>query len=334
MQRQLHEYHPLIGYRFIPHLTARVAHESGGYLVQTNEIGFRCEHPAAPRKTPDTFRILLFGDSMTAGDGVSNHKRFGDVLEKRLEGSEVLNFGLSGSGTDQQFLIFREFARELEYDLLLICPFVENIRRVISRYRLATTREDERAAYIAKPYFELERGSLRLRHVPVPKGLFSEYDLPPDAHQHVDNGGPSPALRKVLNTSLKPFKHLVHGMGYGDLQHYDRPDEPAWLLLKALLRQWLSENGERPAVICPIPLYAHIEQTASPESYLRRFGELAEPGCGVVVCDPLPRFWALTPEERWRCRFPQDIHFSPFGHAVMADALQPCIEQFLSKGCA
>jgi lysophospholipase L1-like esterase len=120
-------------------------------------------------------------------------------------------------------------------------------------------------------------------------------------------------------------------MGYGRLQHYDSPDEPAWLLLKAILRQWLAENGERPAVICPVPLYTHIEKTASPETYLRRFEELAEPG-RVAVCDPLPNFWALTPEERWRCRFPNDIHFSPLGHSVMADALQPCVEQFFAGG--
>ena len=41
MRRQLLKYDPIIGYRFIPNLKARVPHEGGGYLIRTNEYGFR-----------------------------------------------------------------------------------------------------------------------------------------------------------------------------------------------------------------------------------------------------------------------------------------------------
>ena len=43
MNRQLFEYHPAFGFRFIPNLKARVEHEAGGYLVRSNKSGFRCE---------------------------------------------------------------------------------------------------------------------------------------------------------------------------------------------------------------------------------------------------------------------------------------------------
>src|SRR5262245_19452241 len=107
MQRQLFEYHPRFGYRFIPELKARIDHEGGGYLVKVNRAGFRCDHELAPMKCEGSFRVLLFGDSYTAGDGVSNRDRYGDVLEKLVPSLEVYNFGLSGSGTDQQYLIWR-----------------------------------------------------------------------------------------------------------------------------------------------------------------------------------------------------------------------------------
>ena len=42
------------------------------------------------------------GDSFTAADGVSNRQRYSDLLEARLPGIEVYNFGLPGTGTDQQ----------------------------------------------------------------------------------------------------------------------------------------------------------------------------------------------------------------------------------------
>ena len=91
------------------------------------------------------------GLSFTAGDGVSNRHRFGDVLEKRLGNVEVLNFGLPGSGTDQQLLTFREYAKDLEYDLLLICPFVENIERIVATHRKTVNFSDGKLVEVYRP---------------------------------------------------------------------------------------------------------------------------------------------------------------------------------------
>ena len=109
------------------------------------------------------FRVLLFGDSYTAGMGVSDAARYGDVLERLLPGVEVYNFGLPGSGTDQQYLIHREYAARYEHDLVVIGAMVENIRRVASRYRPYATLEGE-SLILAKPYFTLEVG----RRAPAP----------------------------------------------------------------------------------------------------------------------------------------------------------------------
>ena len=100
--RQLYEYHPVIGYRFIPQLKARIPHEGGGYLLQANEAGFRSNRPFIAARTPGMRRILFFGDSFTAGDAVSNQQRYTDLLEARLARTEAYNFGLSSTGTDQQ----------------------------------------------------------------------------------------------------------------------------------------------------------------------------------------------------------------------------------------
>jgi len=45
MMRQLYEYHPVVGYRYIPRLKVRIPHEGGGYLMQVNEQGFRADRP-------------------------------------------------------------------------------------------------------------------------------------------------------------------------------------------------------------------------------------------------------------------------------------------------
>ena len=92
MKRNLFEYHPIIGYRFIPEIKARVEHEGGGYLVKCNKSGFRSNHEFTKLKLKNVFRIILFGDSFTAGEGVSNKYRFSDLLEKKFQDIEILNF--------------------------------------------------------------------------------------------------------------------------------------------------------------------------------------------------------------------------------------------------
>jgi carbamoyltransferase len=329
VQRQILEYHPIIGYRFIPELIARVPFEGGGYLIRTNRAGFRCEHEVVREKQPGTFRILLFGDSFTAGDGVSNQFRYGDLLEKQFEGLEILNFGLPGSGTDQQYLAFREFAKDLEYDLLMICPLVENIRRVGARFRLVAAREDGELGCLAKPYFELVDGQLVLYHVPVPKEIVDRTSLSSEDLQYLDEGGSHATLRRLVNTYLASLKSAIQAtMAYQPVPHYDDPNNPAWLLLKAIFTQWISESASHPVLICPIPMYQHVEQTAPAENYQQRFRELADLE-RVIVYDPLPRFWAESPENRRRCRFKNDPHPSVYGHQVLADALNPAIAHFL-----
>ena len=108
MPRQIFEYHPVIGYHFVPGITARVSHEGGGYLVKTNQSGFRCESEVTRKKPLGMLRALMFGDSFTAGDGVSNMPRYSDLLEDRFDGLQVLNFALPGTRTDQQYLTFQE----------------------------------------------------------------------------------------------------------------------------------------------------------------------------------------------------------------------------------
>ena len=169
MSRDLFQYHPVFGFHFIPKLKARVSHEGGGYLIRTNEAGFRCEHEFQTVKPPGIFRILLFGDSFTAGDGVSNAARYGDVLETLLPGVEVFNFGVSGTGTDQHYLIYREVARNIEHDLVVIAVLVENIRRIVERYRMINSSSGE-TLLLPKPYFTINGdGKIVLPTPPFPE---------------------------------------------------------------------------------------------------------------------------------------------------------------------
>src|SRR5262249_62358464 len=79
--RALFRYHDTIGYLFIPGLTARIMHESGGYLVRGNSLGFRSNRGFDPKPAPARKRQLLFGDSFTAGRRGRDEQRLSGLLE-------------------------------------------------------------------------------------------------------------------------------------------------------------------------------------------------------------------------------------------------------------
>jgi len=328
MSRQIFQYHPIIGFRFIPGLRARIEAEDGGYLVRVNETGFRGDREFVREKSPDKYRILLFGDSMTAGEMVSNKDRYSDQLERLLPSLEVYNFGLPGIGTDQQYLIYRDTAAQFEHDLLVIGLFVENIRRNVARYRFATDREG-REWLQPKPYFTLRPdGELELHQVPVPKDPISPEELPESERDHVDRYGRFPRLRWAIN-ALGMREVAQRLTKFQPLPAYNSPSDPAWILLKAILTQWI-QAANVPVIICLIPMDQHIEQTSSAEGYQARFREL-ETFPRTIVHDPLPDFWKFSAEERRGFRFKHDRHLTPAGHRVLAESLARTIAPFIQK---
>lgn len=329
MVRQVNEYHPIIGHRYIPEIRARIPHESGGYLVETNSSGFRCNHEFSKEKPDGIFRVLLFGDSFTAGDGVSNKFRFGDLLEKQIDGLQVLNFGLPGTGTDQQYLAYQNFGQELDFDLLLICPLVQNIKRVSSRYETVITRENGDIGYLAKPYYEMINQRLELRNVPVPKGVFSRQDLEKTDKLFYSQSLSRRIIGRIVNRYLYGLKNILQKtIAYNPVREYSSKNGAEWKLMKKVLEDWVRSVNDLPVIICPIPLYHHVEELASPSHYRERFAEFnCEPN--VTVYDPLAKFLSESKETRRKCRFPLDQHFTPLGHAIMADALTPLITTFM-----
>lgn len=320
MSRDLFQHHPVFGYHFVPDLRARVPHESGGYLVRTNSVGFRSERQFERERPSGRFRILAFGDSFTAGDGVSNRARYTDVLETLVPDVEVYNFGLPGSGTDQQYLVWREVARRFEHDLVVLGIQVENIRRVVARYRVFESRSGQELL-LPKPYFTRSGdGSLALHGVPVPDEPVSPNELPAVERRYVDRGGSLIWLRRLVSRFGGRAKSIAQRVSrQNPVPGYNRARSRDWLLLKAILTQWIAEIAA-PVIIMPIPLYHFIEQISDPRRYQARFRELQSPP-QVVVHDPLPDLLRHSRDERRAFRFKHDVHPTPAGHRALAESL-------------
>src|SRR5215831_19371750 len=126
--RMVIRHDPDVGHRFVPNLRARIPGEDGGYLIVTNSWGFRSNFEYERQKAARP-RILMFGDSYTAADNVSNEDRYSDKLAVLVD-AEIQNYGVPGSGTDQHLLMYRKFAHDVETDLIVICVQIDSFHRI------------------------------------------------------------------------------------------------------------------------------------------------------------------------------------------------------------
>jgi hypothetical protein len=332
--RQVIEYHPRTGYRFIPGIKARIDSAEGGYLIQVNDSGFRCNHNFEQNKKPGSQRILLFGDSFTAGDGVSNEKRYGDILEQEIPNLEVYNFGLPATGTDQQYLAYKEYASGIDHDLLIIAIYLENIKRNVSHYRRFKNEKDEISLF-AKPYFELEDGKLLLKNVPVPKQPIDESNMTYVQKKKIFRGIPHPAFALLIGKIGRLAKkigvknnYIQKIFTYPPSPEYKSPRNPAWVLMSAILEEWIS-NHPTPVLLIIIPPFQYIQGIVNPKPYQARFHELASKS-KCTFYDPLPDLLRYPIEEREKFKL-QDYHFSPVAHSALAASIAPIVRLLLDK---
>jgi hypothetical protein len=310
----------------MPSVKSRIPWETGGYLVRTNAAGFRSDREFVKQRAPGKFRAILFGDSLTAGDGCSNAERFSDIVETLVPNLEVYNYGLPGTGTDQHYLTYQDCA-DVEHDLTIIGMHVENIVRVARRFTPFFDNEGNVAIY-AKPYYLLEDDELVLHHVPVPKQPLTKATISPEDAPHVDWGVPYARLRTIVKKL--GMRDLVQKITrFQPVPEYDSPDDPKWLLLRRILEMWI-QGSKTPVLLFLVPMWPFIEETSDPTNCIARYRELAN-DLGCYLHDPLPDLWKYSREERRGFRFKIDPHISQAGNKALALSLAPVLEKIMAQ---
>ncbi|MEE8573834.1 MAG: SGNH/GDSL hydrolase family protein, partial [Thermodesulfobacteriota bacterium] len=133
--------------------------DSRNFVVQ-NRYGFRGKE--YDFKKNKKRRALVLGDSYTWGYGVEEREIYTSVMEERSGNSvEVVNTGVSGYGTDQELLFWRDTGHKWQPDdVVLMITFLTD---------LGDNRHDVRYGY-PKPLFKITEGDrLKLTGIPVPK---------------------------------------------------------------------------------------------------------------------------------------------------------------------
>jgi hypothetical protein len=145
-----------------------------GVIYQTNAAGLRAEREYSVEPPAGVRRVAAFGDSFTHCDEVGYQECWSARLEQAWERSEVLNFGLPASAPDQGWLRYQRDARQYHPCAVLIGFQVENVNRVVNRYRpfYAPTS----GVALSKPRFLLDGDGLRL--LPNPATSPAQLDDP------------------------------------------------------------------------------------------------------------------------------------------------------------
>jgi len=115
--------------------TWRPSSASEDGLFQINALGARGPREYGLRPAPGKRRMATFGDSFTFCDEVSADDSFQVQLEELDPALEVLNFGVSGYGTDQALLRYERLGNGLGAEIVALGLMLENIGRNVNRYR-------------------------------------------------------------------------------------------------------------------------------------------------------------------------------------------------------
>lgn len=144
-----------LGWVLEPARTVRHRSSEFDVEVRTNAHGFRGPDWSKGDRTRP--RILVLGDSLSFGWGVSHEQSLVGLLQARRPEWEVLGAGVPGYGTDQQCWLLEELAPRLEPDAVVVV-FCENDLLDSS----VTVAHGWR-----RPRFVLEDGEPILRGAPV-----------------------------------------------------------------------------------------------------------------------------------------------------------------------
>ena len=310
--RTLIRYDEIIGHRYVPNLKMRIPYSEKPYYIKTNKQGFRSNFDYLKDNKQKEKRIIFLGDSFTAGDGVANEKRFSDILTAKF-GAKSYNFGLSGSGVDQQFLIYKHIASRYDHDILVISPHIGDIIRNLMSSRMAYEAESGKQFLVPKPYFTIENDRLKLHNSPVPKKRESTSDTKNPERMFQ----PTDFVRNIFHKYVprrikeKMLKFQLSNQHAG----YENENDPRWILMRKLLEGIVELAGDKEIILAPLS-YHRIG--VNPQ-YQERFINLAEQYKNVHFVDILDEFKKVKDTDS--LYFAKDHHYSEYTHQIIADTI-------------
>src|SRR6195952_364520 len=152
-----YQYDAELGWMPVPGSSASVTN-ARTIQVHHNGLGLRDDEFTLDA-TP---AIMVLGDSFVWGLDAEAGERFTELLKPRIAGTKILAAGVSGYGTDQEYLLLKKLWPQVKPSVVVLIFCTDNDRQDNS--------SNIRYEGYQKPYFVVAAdGSLQPRGRPVPK---------------------------------------------------------------------------------------------------------------------------------------------------------------------
>jgi carbamoyltransferase len=320
--RQVIQYDKKLGHKFVPNQTACFKYGNGSYLIETDENGFRNRKNKGLRRK---HRIICLGDSFTAGDGVSNHERFTDILEQTYD-CEIINLGVPGYGIDQQVLAYEEYRDRIDHDFVLFTPFLEDLSRNLLKARVGVDRVTGKNVEIPKPYFILNNNQLELKNYPVPKSR-------KESSEEIIGSGKTTqkkpsvfrqeaykAKRKIQKFPKETQRWIrIHMMNRSSYPEIEDTNSEVWKISAPIIGKLKQLCDDKPLIIVPFPFRKMVDRGETSKHYIGAFKTLEDSNTKVFdIFEALKKNNSPNTENVFLniC-----WHFSPSGHQIVANEI-------------
>jgi len=112
------------GWSFIPNAQENVVFQGGIYQsISINAQGFRDSDFISDSLLQ---KIMVIGDSFATNIAVGDDQVFTEVIESRLDNFSVMNFGVNGYGSVQEFLLMKKWLPIVEPNLIIQVIYLRN----------------------------------------------------------------------------------------------------------------------------------------------------------------------------------------------------------------
>ncbi len=332
------ERHPTLGHFNVPGFDGWIKTSEFTTRVTISPLGLRDPRTAYDRP-PDVFRVLLLGDSFVEAVQVDASQTVAARLEAALQAQssrrvEVVNAGVAGYGTGQEMLLFEQEGVKYDPQVVVVVVFLGNDIGDNS-YR----HDPQCGEPSSRPTFELD--SERMIRVvpgalpdnrPDPRGFLRSCCL---LYNVFETG----VLLKLNDGPVRDQPEFEDDGRYLVRSLYEKePDaemERSWRITERLLGlmrdRVRSENVQ--LVVVGAPDWLALDPAAwqermggsraasgryAPDQPSQMLSEIAGK-MGVPYIDLMPALANASSAEP--LYFPVDSHWTPAGHAVVAEAI-------------
>lgn len=306
-----HDSDPVLGWRGRPNAHLRFRRQQFDVEIRHDANGWRLPDPSPPVEPAQ--RVLVLGDSFTWGWGVPQGAVYTDHLQRALPHATIANRGVNAFGTGQELLLLQEELAARHYDVVVLQFFfndlVDNVEGKSGR----------------RPLFHLDGARL----VP-PSGTLRPLDT---------------ATRRWLKDHSRTFlllDYTTRALGGGNdagapLQPardggvVDHRSVPGGQLTQRLLEA-VADAARAHGATLVIAYAPHRLELTSPDTAppivlaARAAARQAAQAGGATFVDLTPPL-SEAAQRGDAVLFEGDEHWTPAGHAVVAEALIDAVRQ-------